>query len=83
MGYSLAFKRRFPFLDSENIISYIKYAIDHLNQDEYVDFDTYADKVFTWVLFEFQDRYGEDDDFWYVNEDEVLNYLKSEYMSYV
>ena len=81
MGYSLAFKRRFSFSDSDDIISYIEYAKDHLIHD--VDFDTYVDNVFNWVLFEFQDRYGEDDDFWYVNGDEVLNYLKSEYMSYV
>ena len=80
--YSREFKRRF-ILINDDIIDLISQAKDEVDEFDYDDYFDYLDNLVYWVIQELQSLYGEDDDFWFDNEDEIINYIKDEYDDYL
>ena len=80
--YSTKFKRRFRSIN-DDIIDLISQAKDEVDEDDYDDYYEYLDNVVYWVVQELQSRYGDDDDFWYDDEDEIIEYIKDKYDEYL
>jgi hypothetical protein len=81
-GYSSNFKRRFKSINDE-ILELIDSAKDEVDEDDYDDYYEYLENLVYWVVQELQSRYGDDDDFWYDDEDEIIEYIKDEYDEYL
>ena len=80
--YSRSFKRRFFQLD-DDMIDLISQAKDEVDEDDFNDYYDYLDNVVYWVVQELRDRYGKKDDFWFDNEDEIIEYIKDKYDDYL
>lgn len=80
--YSLKFKRRFRLMN-DDIIVLISQAKDEVDEDSFDYYYEYLETVVYWVVQELQNMYGLDDDFWYDNEDEIIDYIKNEYDDYL
>jgi len=80
--YSRSFKRRFFQLD-DDMIDLISQGKDEVDEDDFNDYYEYLDNVVYWVVQELQNRYGKKDDFWFDNEDEIIEYIKDKYDDYL
>jgi len=80
--YSTKFKRRLKSIN-DDIIDLISQAKDEVDEDDYDDYYDYLDNVVYWVVQELQNMYGEDDDFWFDEEDEIIDYIKDKYDDYL
>ena len=80
--YSTKFKRRFRLINDE-IIDLISQAKDEVDEDDYDDYYDYLDNLVFWVIQELQSLYGEDDDFWFDEEDEIIDFIKDKYDDYL
>jgi len=78
--YSTKFKRRFRII-KDKIIDLISQAKDEVDEDD--DYLDYLDNIVYWVVQELQNLYGNDDDFWFDNEDEIIEYIKDNYDEYL
>ena len=81
-GYSSNFKRRFKSINDE-ILELIDNAKDEVDEDDFDDYYDYLEGLVYWVVQELQTRYGDDDDFWYDDEDEIIEYIKDKYDEYL
>lgn len=81
-NYSLKFKRRFSLIN-DDIIDLISQGKDEVDEDDYDDYYDYLENVVYWVVQELQNMYGDDDDFWFDNEDEITDYIKDKYDEYL
>jgi len=81
-GYSSNFKRRFKSINDE-ILELIDSAKDEVDEDDFDDYYDYLEGLVYWVVQELQSRYGDDDDFWYDDEDEIIEYIKDKYDEYL
>lgn len=80
--YSRSFIRRFFQLD-DDMIDLISQGKDEVDEDDFNDYYEYLDNVVYWVVQELQNRYGKKDDFWFDNEDEIIEYIKDKYDDYL
>ena len=80
--YSSNFKRRFKSINDE-ILELIDSAKDEVDEDDFDDYYDYLEGLVYWVVQELQSRYGDDDDFWYDDEDEIIEYIKDKYDEYL
>jgi hypothetical protein len=80
--YSIKFKRRFKLID-DVILNLIDDAKDEVDEDDFDDYYDYLENVVYWVVQELQSIYGDDDDFWYNDEDEIIEYIKDNYDEYL
>ena len=80
--YSLKFKRRLKLIN-DDVIVLISKAKDEVDEDDFDDYFDYLELVVYWVVQELQNMYGDDDDFWFDNEDEIADYIKDEYDEYL
>jgi hypothetical protein len=80
--YSREFKRRF-ILINDDIIDLISQAKDEVDEFDYDDYFDYLDNLVYWVVQKLQSLYGEDDDFWFDNEDEIIDFIKDKYDDYL
>jgi hypothetical protein len=78
--YSTNFRRRFRTI-KDKIIDLISQAKDEVDEDD--DYFDYLDNIVYWVVQELQNLYGNDDDFWFDNEDEIIEYIKDNYDEYL
>jgi hypothetical protein len=78
--YSTNFRRRFRTI-KDKIIDLISQAKDEVDEDD--DYFDYLDNIVYWVVQELQNLYGNDDDFWFDNEDEIIEYIKDKYDEYL
>lgn len=81
-NYSTKFKRRFSLIN-DDIIDLISQGKDEVDEDDYDDYYDYLENVVYWVVQELQNMYGDDDDFWFDNEDEITDYIKDKYDDYL
>ena len=80
--YSTKFKRRFHAIN-DDIIDLISQAKDEVDEFDYDDYYDYLDNVVYWVVQELQSLYGGDDDFWFDEEDVIIDYIKDKYDDYL
>ena len=80
--YSRSFVRRFFQLD-DDMIDLISQAKDEVDEDDFNDYYDYLDNVVYSVVQELQYRYGKHDNFWFDNEDEIIDYIKDKYDDYL
>ena len=80
--YSRSFRRRFFQLD-DDMIDLISQAKDEVDEDDFNDYYDYLDNVVYSVVQELQYRYGKHDNFWFDNEDEIIDYIKDKYDDYL
>jgi hypothetical protein len=66
-------------INNDEISDLIQIAKDEVDEDDFDDNFEYLDNVIGYVIQELQDKYGENDDFWYDNEDEIIDYIKDNF----
>ena len=66
-------------INNDEISDLIQIAKDEVDEDDFDDDFEYLDNVIGYVIQELQDKYGENDDFWYDNEDEIIDYIKDNF----
>jgi len=67
----------------EDIIELIDLAKEEVDEDDFGDEFEYYDNIIYWVVQELQSRFGDNDDFWYDEEDEISEYIKDEFDDYL
>lgn len=80
--YSRELEFRFAPLTSI-IYELIDNAKDELDSDDYSDEFEYIDNVIYYVVRELQNKLGDEDSFWYDEEDEITEYIKEEFEDYL
>jgi hypothetical protein len=65
------------------IYELIDNAKDELDEDDFSDEFEYMDNVIYYVIRELQNKLGDEDSFWYDEEDEITDYLKEEFEDYL
>ena len=80
--YSRELEFRFAPLTSI-IYELIDNAKDELDSDDYSDEFEYIDNVIYYVVRELQNKLGDEDSFWYDEEDEITDYIKEEFEDYL
>jgi hypothetical protein len=75
-------KRRFRMI-SNDIHELIDKAKEELDEDDFEDEFDYLDNVVYYVVQELQGMYGELDDFWFDEEDDIVDFIKDEYDDYL
>lgn len=67
----------------EDIMELIDLAKEEVDEDDFGDEFEYYDNIIYWVVQELQSRFGDNDDFWYDEEDEISEYIKDEFDDYL
>ena len=80
--HSKSFVRRI-YNTKEDIIELIDLAKEEVDEDDFGDEFEYYDNIIYWVVQELQSRFGDNDDFWYDEEDEISEYIKDEFDDYL
>ena len=66
-------------INNKEISDLIEIAKDEVDEDDFDDNFEYLDNVIYYVVQELQEKYGENDDFWFDNEDEIIDYIKDNF----
>lgn len=69
-------KRR---INNNEILDLISQAKEETDEDDFSDYFEYLENVIYWVVQELQSLYGDTDDFFYDYEDEITDYLKTNF----
>lgn len=75
-------KRRFRMI-SNDVHELIDKAKEELDEDDFEDEFDYLDNVVYYVVQELQGMYGSHDDFWFDEEDDIVDFIKDEYDDYL
>ena len=81
--WSLSLRRRFGLMEDSYILGLIKKAKKETKVRDFNDYSEYVENVVYWVVQELQSTYGDEDDFWYDNEDEISDYIMEKYDDYL
>jgi len=76
--YSLALRRRIPIIE-ENFFVFFNDLLQYTDQSSYSDEFEFADNMISDIVRLFERKYGDYDDYWFLENDEVSDYIKNEY----